>query len=142
MDKVENNTLQPLFYDDDELTPITCIRCGANMLYGVGTEGTNCTACKRRSLTPSQHSVSKVRAARTSQQIRLYEQGAKEIAEKLEKMNTILTKKLAANLRTLEIEFCSWQEKPPVRERKDKYVEQLVNLTYQAYSILESKNAR
>lgn len=143
MDKVESRALPSLYSDDDnELTPISCMRCGANMLHGIGLDGTNCATCKRRSLTPSQHDVSKVRATRTSQQIRLYQQGAQEIAEKLEKKNTVLSKKLAEQLRNLESEFSSWLNNPPDKDRKDQYINQLVNYSSQAYSMLEKRSVR
>lgn len=132
--------LTDLIYDDDELTPICCIKCGARMVAGIGKDGNSCATCLRpRSLTPTQEVISRARNEKTSKQLFLYQDGAKEIAEKLEKFsNNRNAVELAKRARKLEAEFATWQFVHPAQARKSSLVRELISISSDAFKLFKN----
>ncbi len=123
--------------DDEDGPPtlIRCQRCNGAFVRGAGDAADTCPHCRRRSLTPPQIRVSKLRTG--GGHFGRFEARMRLLAQRLEHDNRTATLQLARRARQLEEQFRRWQRSPPDDETRNAGYRRAVDVEQCAQALLQ-----
>lgn len=106
---------------EEDLTPITCPKCGSRFTIGDGADAGQCPICRGRNMRPSQWKRSQERALTATGFLTVIE----ELLPKVRARATLDAAKLATEGDELATTFRGWTTTPPGDRERSEGINQL-----------------